>query len=393
MRGGVGRRREPLKVMVVVGTRPEAVKLAPVIRMLRKTPGTRPVVVLTAQHRQMVDQMLGVFSIRPDYDLDVMSPRQTLFRTTSRVLEGLEETLGREAPDIVLVQGDTTSTFAGALAAYYTRTPVGHVEAGLRTGCKMNPYPEEMNRRLTGVLTDIHFAPTRSAVQALIREGVQRRDIVMTGNTVIDALLDMAGRSRASSVKGLPRIAHEKRIVLVTAHRRESWGPKMESVCRAIRTIVEKAPAVEVVFPVHLNPVVQETVRPLLGGVPGIHLIEPQDYEGFVHLMKKAYLIITDSGGIQEEAPSLGKPVLVIREVTERPEAVQAGTARLVGTSERKIVGAALSILGSPAVYRSMVKRKNPYGDGHASERIVEAILRRIGGAGGGSRTAKKRTG
>ena len=373
------RRPDPLKVMVVVGTRPEAVKLAPVVKQLRKTRGTRPVVVVTAQHREMVDQMLRVFALRPDYDLNVMSPRQTLFRTTSRVLEGLEQVIRKESPAIVLVQGDTTSTFAGALAEYYAKTPVGHVEAGLRTGCKMNPYPEEMNRRLAGVLTDVHFAPTRSAMTALLRENVPRRDIVMTGNTVIDALLDMARRARKKSVTGLGRIAPGKKIILVTAHRRESWGEKLEGVFRAIRRIVETEPSVEVVFPVHLNPVIQESVRPLLGGVPGVQLIEPQDYEGFVYLMKACTLIITDSGGIQEEAPSLGKPVLVIREVTERPEAVEAGTARLVGTSERKIVRCARELLRSPEAYRAMVKRKNPYGDGRASERIVDTILKRFG--------------
>ncbi len=381
------RRTETLKVMVVVGTRPEAVKLAPVVKRLRRTRGTRPVVVVTAQHREMVDQMLRVFAIRPDYDLDIMSPRQTLFQTTARVLEGLEPVIRREAPGIVLVQGDTTSTFAGALAAYYAKTPVGHVEAGLRTGRKMNPYPEEMNRRLAGALTDIHFAPTRSAVEALRKENVPGRSIVMTGNTVIDALLEMARRARRKSVTGLSPVADTRKIILVTAHRRESWGPKLEGVFRAIRRIVESEPSAEVIFPVHLNPVVQESVRPLLGGVPRVQLIEPQDYEGFVYLMKKAHLIITDSGGIQEEAPSLGKPVLVIREVTERPEAVEAGTAKLVGTSERKIVRSALELLRSRRAYRSMVRRRNPYGDGRASERIVETILRRFHGSGGDRRT------
>lgn len=380
---------EPLKVMTVVGTRPEAVKMAPVIKALGRTPGTRPSVVVTAQHREMVDQMLRVFSIRPDRDLDIMSPRQTLFQTTARVLEGLDRAIAEEKPAVVLVQGDTTSTFAGALAAFYWKVPVGHVEAGLRTGCKMNPYPEEMNRRLAGALTDLHFAPTEAARRALLREGVPRRDVVVTGNTVIDALLEMARRARRKSVVGLPEMDRAKRVVLVTAHRRESWGAKLRGICRALRAIVQEEPSAAVVFPVHLNPVVQETVRPELEGVAGIHLIEPQDYEGFVYLMKKCHIIITDSGGIQEEAPSLGKPVLVIREVTERPEAVEAGTARLVGTSERKIRAAALELLRSEKAYRAMVRRKNPYGDGRASERIVRAILGRFGrGVSGGRRRA-----
>jgi UDP-N-acetylglucosamine 2-epimerase (non-hydrolysing) len=363
--------------MTVVGTRPEAIKMAPVIKALRRTRGTRPVVVVTAQHREMVDQMLEVLSIRPDHDLDIMSPRQTLSQTTSRVLRGLEAVIREEQPAMVLVQGDTTSTFAGALAAYYAKVPVGHVEAGLRTGCKMNPYPEEMNRRLAGVLTDLHFAPTPGAARALRCEGIAPRDIVTTGNTVIDALLGMAKRARRKSVVGLPPLARGRKMILVTAHRRESWGPKLRDVCLAIRDIVTREPGVDVVFPVHLNPAVQETVRPELGRMEGVHLIEPQDYEAFVYLMKQCDLIITDSGGIQEEAPSLGKPVLVIREVTERPEAVEAGTARLVGTSRSKIRGAALELLRSEKAYRAMVKKKNPYGDGHAADRIVRAILRR----------------
>ncbi|MCK4546039.1 MAG: UDP-N-acetylglucosamine 2-epimerase (non-hydrolyzing) [Candidatus Eisenbacteria sp.] len=367
-----------LKVMTVVGTRPEAIKMAPVIKALGRARGTHPLIVVTAQHREMVDQMLRIFSIRPDYDLDVMSPRQTLFQTTSRVLLGLEKVIREEAPDLVLVQGDTTSTFAGALAAGYSRIPVGHVEAGLRTGCRMNPYPEEINRRLTSVLTDLHFAPTRAAVLALKKEGVRPRDIVKTGNTVIDALLDTARRARRESVVGLPRMQPAGKMILVTAHRRESWGAKLRDVCRALRDIVAEEPNAEVVFPVHLNPAVQETVRPELDGVNRVHLIDPQNYEGFVYLMKRCNLIITDSGGIQEEAPSLGKPVLVIREVTERPEAVEAGTALLVGTSRQKIRNAALELLRSKSAYRAMVRKRNPYGDGRAAERIVRAILRRF---------------
>jgi UDP-N-acetylglucosamine 2-epimerase (non-hydrolysing) len=378
-RTGAGR-RDPLGVMVVVGTRPEAIKMAPVVKALRRTRGVRPVVVVTAQHREMVDQMLRLFSIRPDHDLDVMSPRQTLSQTTSRVLRGMEGVIAEERPAIVLVQGDTTSTFAGALAAYYARVPVGHVEAGLRTGNRMNPYPEEMNRRLAGALADLHFAPTRAAVEALRREGVPARQIFLTGNTVIDALLDTARRARGARLGEVDRIPRSRKIILVTAHRRESWGPGLEGVCRALRRIVEEEPSAEVVFPVHLNPVVQETVRPALEGVPRVHLIPPQDYGTFVRLMKRASFMITDSGGIQEEAPSLGKPVLVIREVTERPEAVEAGTARLVGTSETAIVAAALELLRSPAAYRRMVKRRNPYGDGRAAERIVRAIIDRLGG-------------
>jgi UDP-N-acetylglucosamine 2-epimerase (non-hydrolysing) len=365
------------RVMFCFGTRPEAIKLAPVIRELGRYPREfQPVVLVTAQHRQMLDQVLRVFDIRPDYDLDVMRPGQSLADVTVGVLRGVERVLRRARPDMVMVQGDTTSALAAALAAFYERIPVGHVEAGLRTRDKYSPYPEEMNRRLVSSLADLHLAPTRAARENLLGEGVPKGRIHVTGNTVVDALKAIRASKAKWRVPVLDRIAPEQRVILVTAHRRESFGPGFERICRALRMIVERNPDVEVVYPVHLNPNVRKPVRATLGRTPRVHLIEPLEYLPFVRLMERAYVILTDSGGIQEEAPALGKPVLVMRDVTERPEAVIAGTAKLVGTDTEVIVSATERLLHSAAAYRKMARARNPFGDGRASRRIAAALRR-----------------
>lgn len=365
------------RVMFCFGTRPEAIKLAPVIQELaRHAREFQPVVLVTAQHRQMLDQVLRVFDITPDYDLDVMRPGQSLADVTVGVLRGVERVLRRARPDMVMVQGDTTSALAAALAAFYERIPVGHVEAGLRTGDKYSPYPEEMNRRLVSGLADLHFAPTRTARDNLLREGVPRGRIRVTGNTVVDALRAIRASKAKWRVPVLDRIAPGQRVVLVTAHRRENFGPGFERICRALRMIVERNPDVAVVYPVHLNPNVRKPARAILGRVPRVYLVAPLEYLPFVRLMERAYVILTDSGGIQEEAPALGKPVLVMRDVTERPEAVAAGTARLVGTETEVIVSATERLLRSAAAYRKMARARNPFGDGLASRRIAAALLR-----------------
>ncbi|MFO7675233.1 MAG: UDP-N-acetylglucosamine 2-epimerase (non-hydrolyzing) [bacterium] len=377
------RRTSRRKVLLAFGTRPEAIKLAPVIKELeRQADRFRPVVLVTAQHRGMLDQVLDVFDIRPDHDLDVMKPGQTLADVTVRVLAGVEAVLVKERPDIVLVQGDTTSAFVSALAAYYQRIAVGHVEAGLRTADKYSPYPEEMNRRLVGGLADVHFAPTPRARDNLLRENVPARSIRVTGNTVIDALLMTLRSPKPWSVPVLDRIPDGQRVVLVTAHRRESFGPGFERICRALARLVERNPDVEVVYPVHLNPNVRGPVMRLLGRRARVHLIEPVEYLPFAHLMERAYIILTDSGGIQEEAPAIGKPVLVMRDKTERPEAVAAGTARLVGTDVDRIVGEAERLLNSPRAHARMARAANPFGDGRAARRVVVTL----GQAGGGRR-------
>jgi UDP-N-acetylglucosamine 2-epimerase (non-hydrolysing) len=364
--------------MFCFGTRPEAIKLAPVIQELVRHPREFELVVLvTAQHRHMLDQVLRVFDIKPDYDLNLMHPGQSLGDVTVAALRGIERVLRRIRPDIVIVQGDTTSALAAALAAFYQRIPVGHVEAGLRTNDRYSPYPEEMNRRLISRLADLHFAPTRFAEENLLREGVPRGRIRVTGNTVVDALKAMLHSNAKSYIPVIDVIAARHRVILVTAHRRESFGPGFERICRALRTIVERNPEVDIVYPVHLNPNVRKPVRAVLSGVQRMHLIEPLDYLPFVRLMQRAYLILTDSGGIQEEAPALGKPVLVMRDVTERPEAVEAGTAKLVGTDQDAIVAAAERLLRSAAAYRRMSGVRNPFGDGRSSARIV-AVLRRF---------------
>ena len=363
------------KVLLSFGTRPEAIKLAPVVRELEKRPGDFEVrVLVTAQHRGMLDQVLDVFDIVPDFDLDIMKREQTLGDVSVRVLAGIESILRKEHPDIVLVQGDTTSAFVSALAAYYQRIAVGHVEAGLRTADKYSPYPEEMNRRLLGVLADIHFAPTKWAKENLRREGVPVSRIKVTGNTVIDALLMTLAAEKPWRLPVLKRLGRESKLVLVTAHRRESFGPGFERICRALATIVERNPGVEIVYPVHLNPNVRKPVRAILGGRERIHLIRPLEYLPFAHLMEKSYLILTDSGGIQEEAPAIGKPVLVMRDKTERPEAVKAGTARLVGTDVDRIVGETERLLQSASAYRRMSRATNPFGDGRAAGMVCDAL-------------------
>lgn len=370
--GAYSTRTARLKVMLVMGTRPEAIKLAPVIKELERWPDRfRTVVLITAQHRGMLDQMMEVFDVRPDYDLDVMKPGQTLGEVTVRVLTGVEHVLAREQPDWLLVQGDTTSVSAAALAAYYQRMRVGHVEAGLRTADKYSPYPEEMNRRLAGVLADMHFVPTRRARENLRRENVPARSIRITGNTVIDALRMALRSSQPWRLPFLDSVPKGRRIVLVTAHRRESFGPGFKRICRSLARLTERNPDIEIVYPVHPNPEVREPVFRLLKRKPRVHLIEPLDYLPFAHLMKRSYLILTDSGGIQEEAPAIGRPVLVMRDKTERPEAVEAGVARLVGTDDERIVRETERLLRSRTAYTRMSRAANPFGDGRAARRIV----------------------
>ncbi len=367
------------KIVVVFGTRPEAIKLAPVVKALRQVGTFEVQVCVTAQHRQMLDQVLELFAITPDVDLDLMQPGQDLTDLTARVLVGMRGVLRDWRPDLLLVQGDTTTTLAASLAAHYEKIAVGHVEAGLRTGNLYAPWPEEMNRRLTTVLAALHFPPTPWARDNLLREGVAAEVVHVTGNTVIDALLEVVARLASDEALrvGLERqfgfLNPVRKLVLVTGHRRESFGPGFEQICQALRALGERED-VEIVYPVHLNPNVQEPVRRILGSCPNIHLIEPLDYLPFVYLMSRAYLIVTDSGGIQEEAPSLGKPVLVMRDTTERPEAVEAGTAKLVGTDRGRIVMEATRLLEDAAAYRAMAQAHNPYGDGKASERIVDFL-------------------
>ena len=367
------------RVLSVFGTRPEAIKMAPVVGELARFPADFDSrVCVTGQHRDMLDQVLALFAIRPDFDLDIMRPGQSLTDTTCGVLRGLETVFARFMPDLVLVHGDTTTTMAAGLAAFYHHIPLGHVEAGLRTGNLQAPFPEEMNRRLAGMLARCHFAPTGRARDNLLAEGVAADRILVTGNTVIDALLTVVGRLRTDT--GLQRemaarfafLDPHKQLVLVTGHRRENFGAGFERVCRALRTLVETHPGVQLVYPVHLNPRVQEPVRRLLGDLPGAHLLEPLDYLPFVALMDRASLIITDSGGVQEEAPSLGKPVLVTRETTERPEAVAAGTVQLVGTDAAAIVREAARLLADPSA--GAAPGANPYGDGQAAPRIVRFL-------------------
>ncbi len=357
--------------------------MAPVIGELKKHPDQfRSLVCVTAQHRQMLDQVLNLFNISPDYDLDIMKPGQDLFDVTCRVLQGLKGILAGERPDIVLVHGDTTTTMAASLASFYCRTTVGHVEAGLRTHNKYAPFPEEINRKVTGSVAGLHFAPTDAARANLLREGVDDATIFVTGNTVVDALLSVANMVRHDEALG-SRFRAEfsfldpgKRLVLVTGHRRENFGRGFENICRALADIAQGYPDVEILYPVHLNPNVQEPVRRILGNreLRNIHLIEPVDYLPFVYLMNRSHVIITDSGGVQEEAPSLGKPVLVMRETTERPEAVTAGTVRLVGTDRKRIVEEAALLLDDREAYERMSMAHNPYGDGRAAERIVETL-------------------
>jgi UDP-N-acetylglucosamine 2-epimerase (non-hydrolysing) len=373
-----------LKVLAIFGTRPEAIKMAPVVKELEKHPVCfKSIVCVTAQHRQMLDQVLYLFDIKPDYDLDIMKPGQDLFDITSNVLLGLKPVLEKERPDIVLIHGDTTTTLAASLAAYYCHIKVGHVEAGLRTHNKYAPFPEEINRTVVGALTDIHFAPTENAKKNLLREGVAEKSIRVTGNTVVDALLTVADRVRSDA--GIRQQMEEqfsfldstKRLILVTGHRRENFGEGFENICQALVTIADLYEDVEILYPVHLNPHVQEPVRRILRGDKhkNIHLVDPVDYLPFVFLMDRSYLIITDSGGVQEEAPSLGKPVLVMRDINERSEAVDAGTVKLVGTDCEKIVATTQQLLTDTTVYADMCQVHYPYGDGKAAKRIAEVLL------------------
>lgn len=366
-----------LKILTVFGTRPEAIKMAPLVKELEKYPETICCrVAVTAQHREMLDQVLSLFNISPAYDLNIMQQGQNLFDITARALSGLQQVFQEEKPDLVLVHGDTTTTFVAALAAYYLQIPVGHVEAGLRTRDKFSPFPEEINRHLTGVLADINFAPTATARKNLLEEGVPPAKIYVTGNTVIDALLATVRPGYRFADDVLNAIDYSnRRVLLVTTHRRENLGEPMREIYRALRGIVESYPDVEVVFPVHKNPAVRSVVDEALGGMARVHLIEPMDYQPFVNLISRSYLVLSDSGGVQEEAPSLGRPVLVLRNTTERPEAVEAGTVLLVGTSREKVAGETRKLLDSELFYNKMATAVNPYGDGHASQRIVQAIM------------------
>lgn len=370
------------KVMTIFGTRPETIKMAPVVKELAAREEIRSIVCVTAQHRQMLDQVLELFAIQPDFDLDLMKADQTLGDITGNVLHGMEGIFAQWQPDMVLVHGDTTTTLAAALSSYYAKVPVGHVEAGLRTGDKYSPWPEEMNRHLAGALADVHFSPTEKARENLLHEGIAPESIHVTGNTVIDALLTVEERIRSDAdLRGrlerhFPFLDPQKYLVLVTGHRRENFGSGFENICQAIATLARRDD-VQVVYPVHLNPHVQEPVRRILSDLSNVFLLKPQDYLSFVYLMHRCTLVLTDSGGIQEEAPSLGKPVLVMRDTTERPEALEAGTALLVGTDRARIVREVSRLLDAPEAYRTMAEAHNPYGDGTAARRIATFLKER----------------
>ena len=370
-----------IKLMTVFGTRPEAIKMCPLVLEMQKYPDfIEPIVAVTAQHREMLDQVLQLFAIKPDYDLNIMTAGQTLYDVTGRALAGLKDVLAEAQPDMVLVHGDTTTTFVGALASFYAQIPVGHVEAGLRTGNKFSPYPEEMNRKLTGAIADIHCAPTSTSKNNLLKENIDPAAIVVTGNTVIDALQTTVNADYRFTDSGLQKaLAGGKRLILVTTHRRENLGEPMRHVYQALRKVLENHPDVEAIFPVHKNPKVREIVDEELGKLAQVHLIEPLDYEPFANLMAKVDIVLTDSGGIQEEAPALGKPVLVLRDTTERPEAVDAGTVKLVGTAYDDVLRETSLLLDDSKYYQSMAEAANPYGDGRACERIIRKILHENG--------------
>nr|WP_265501144.1 UDP-N-acetylglucosamine 2-epimerase (non-hydrolyzing) [Paracoccus beibuensis] len=370
-----------MRVLTVFGTRPEAIKMAPLVAALARDPRFESAVCITAQHREMLDQVIRLFDITPDHDLDVMRQGQDLFGVTSDILLGLRQVLADVRPDIVLVHGDTATTLASTLAAYFSRIPVGHVEAGLRTGNLYSPWPEEGNRRVTGSLAALHLAPTPTSRDSLLAENVPADRIIVTGNTVIDALLQVVARIEADPqlerdlATGFDFLHPDRRVILITGHRRESFGGGFERICLALQQIAARFPDAQIVYPMHLNPNVREPVQRLLRDAPNIHLIEPLDYLPFVWLMKRSHLILTDSGGIQEEAPSLGKPVLVMRDTTERPEAVEAGTVRLVGTDTDVVVAEVTRLMTDPAAYDAMAFAHNPYGDGHAVDRILDALI------------------
>lgn len=362
-------------ILTIFGTRPEAIKMAPLVKAIENSGDLASKVCVTAQHREMLDQVLNIFNITPDYDLNIMKEGQTLSGITQRVLDGVEKVLLELKPDMVLVHGDTTTTFAASLASFYCKIPVGHVEAGLRTYDKYFPFPEEMNRKLTGCIADIHFSPTQNNFNNLIREGVNPDAIYITGNTAIDALKSTVSENYEFENTSLRRINFkDKRIIIVTAHRRENLGQPLRNICHALKEIVLRYDDIEIVYPVHLNPQVKEPVNEILGEVPGVHLIDPLQVLDMHNLLSRSYLVLTDSGGLQEEAPSLGKPVLVLRNETERPEAVEAGTVKVIGTDKKIIVDETSRLLDDEPEYRRMAHSVNPYGDGHASERIVEAI-------------------
>ncbi|WP_069998909.1 non-hydrolyzing UDP-N-acetylglucosamine 2-epimerase [Cellulosilyticum sp. I15G10I2] len=365
-----------IKVMSIFGTRPEAVKMAPLVKELEKSEAIESIVCVTAQHREMLDQVLDIFKLEAHYDLDIMKQRQTLTEITVRVLKGLEEVLDQAKPDIVLVHGDTTTSFVAALAAFYKQIPVGHVEAGLRTFNRYEPFPEEMNRKLTGSLANLHFSPTPLAKQNLLNEAVEEESIFITGNTVIDALKTTIEQDYMFSVGELNDIDYAKRrVITMTAHRRENLGEPLRNICEAVRQVVLEHADVEVVYAVHKNPAVREVVDSILGDVPRVHLVEPLDIKDMHNLMRRSYLVLTDSGGLQEEVPSLGKPVLVLRNVTERPEGIEAGTLKLAGVEKDTIYKLTKELLMDKNLYSQMAQAKNPFGDGEASRRIVEAIL------------------
>ncbi len=369
-----------IKVLSIFGTRPEAIKMAPLVKALNEADGIDAKVCVTAQHREMLDQVLDLFEIVPEYDLNIMKPGQSLYDVTTNILLGLKPILEEFKPDLVLVHGDTSTTLSASLAAFYQQIPVGHVEAGLRTGNLSSPWPEEGNRKLTGAITKLHFAPTQTSQQNLLNEAVSADDIVITGNTVIDALLQVVDKVKTdtaliSTLKAkFPELDETKKLILVTGHRRESFGGGFERICEALVEIATAHPDTQILYPMHLNPNVREPVNRILKNVDNVHLIEPQDYLPFVYLMNQAHIIVTDSGGVQEEAPSLGKPVLVMRDTTERPEAVEAGTVKLVGTDKARIVSEVNNLLTNAQEYQSMSRAHNPYGDGKACERIVAKI-------------------
>lgn len=365
-----------IKVMSIFGTRPEAIKMAPVVKAMAHDERFAPITVVTGQHREMLDQVLKIFKIKPDYDLNIMQKDQTLSSITSKVLLGMDKILQEDRPDLILVHGDTTTTFSAGLSAFYHQIPVGHVEAGLRTWNKYSPFPEELNRQMTDVLTDLYFAPTTTSRDNLRRENHPENQIFVTGNTAIDALKDTVSENYHNEI--LEEISEDHRIILVTMHRRENQGEPMQRVFKAIRQVVDETPDVEVIFPVHLNPKVQQMAETELGNDPRIKLVAPLDVLDFHNIAARSYLIMTDSGGVQEEAPSLGKPVLVLRDTTERPEGVAAGTLKLVGTDPQAVKEQMNALLNDPAKYAEMAQAQNPYGDGHAATRILDAIAKTI---------------
>ena len=381
MKQEVKKKMKKIKVMTVFGTRPEAIKMAPLVKEIEKREELESIVAVTAQHRQMLDQVLKIFDITPDFDLNIMKDRQTLTDITLRATKGLDDVIKEAKPDIVLVHGDTSTTFAGALAAFYNQVSVGHVEAGLRTYDKYSPFPEEMNRKLTGAISDMHFAPTINNKENLLKENVCEDDIYITGNTVIDALKTTVKEDYVFETDAINKVDFSKKVIVVTAHRRENLGEGLNNICMALNFIANKyQDEVEIIYPMHLNPVVRETANKHLGNIKNVHLIDPVDVCELHNLMNKSYMIMTDSGGLQEEAPSLGKPVLVLRNETERPEAVKAGTVKIAGVNKDEIIKMAEDLLCSKESYEKMAKAVNPYGDGFASKRICDAIIEKYYG-------------